>query len=213
MPEGVIRVNNFNIELKITERDKKIIKYFGMFLIVVGFVFLVIKPCFDKAIEYSDQKAELELQLDEMQNKIDNKVNLENQLQNNKITFNNNSKNYYNLMSNQEIDNMITTLFRTYGLTARDLSISTDEQTASLNNYNQGKDEETADASYSSIYVSKITVKSDGSVDNFKALIDYIYDNMNGVLVESYSISSATSNNTTSTTLNLSIDLYMVSKE
>lgn len=206
-------MNNFNIELKITERDKKIIKYFGMFLIVVGFVFLVIKPCFDKAIEYSDQKAELEMQLDEMQNKIDNKANLESQLKNNKTTFNNNSKNYYNLMSNQEIDNMITTLFKNYGLTARDLSISTDEQTASLNNYNQGQDKDTEATKYSDVYVSKITVKSDGSVDNFKALIDYIYDNMNGVLVESYSISSATSNNTTSTTLNLSIDIYMVSKE
>lgn len=208
-------MNNFNIEVKITERDKKIIKYFGMFLIVVVFTFLVIKPCFDKAIEFSDQKTELQLQLDEMQNTIDNKDNLENEIQNNKNVFNNNSKDYYNLMSNQEIDNLITTLFRNYGLTARDLSISTDEQTASLNDYNQGQDEETETnaTSYSNVYVSKITVKSDGNVDNFKALIDYIYDNMNGVLVENYSISSATSNNTTSTTLNLSIDIYMVSKE
>lgn len=207
-------MNKFNIELKVTERDKKIIKYFGIFLIVIGFTFLIIKPCFDQAVAYSDQKSELEFKLDEMQSKVDNKADLEHQMENYKKAFVTKSNDFYGLMTNQEIDNMVTGLFQTYGLTARDLAISIDEKKAALSNYNISQDsKDTGKKEYSTIYVSNITVKSDGNKDNFKNLIDHIYNDMPGILIENYSISSAATSNTTSTTLNLSIDIFMVSKE
>lgn len=209
-------MNRFNIELKITERDKRIIKYFGLFLIVVGFSYLVIKPCLDQAIKYNDQKEELELELAEMQNMVDNKALFQSQVTSYQKLLLEKSEDFYDRMTNQELDNMITSLFESYGLNARDLNISTDEKKAILANYVQAannKNTKTPVAQeFSNIYVSDISIRATGSKENFRKLIDYIYQEMPGVLIESYSIVDERSSTNNNTALSLSINVYMVSK-
>lgn len=216
MLEGVAKMNRFNIELKITERDKKIIKYFGLFLIVVGFSYLIIKPCLDNAIEYSDKKTELEFELAEMENMVDNKINFQTQVNNYTKLLETKAADFYDRMTNQEIDNMITTLFQSYGLDAKDLTISVDEKKAIVANYVQSeknKDSKTPVAQeFSNIYVSDISVKSTGSKENFRKLLDHIYNEMPGVLIENYSIVTETSSKNNITSLNLSINIFMVAK-
>lgn len=209
-------MNRFNIELKITERDKRIIKYFGLFLIVVGLSYLVIKPCLDQAIKYNDQKEELELELAEMQNMVDNKALFQSQVTSYQKLLLEKSEDFYDRMTNQELDNMITSLFESYGLNARDLNISTDEKKAILANYVQAannKNTKTPVAQeFSNIYVSDISIRATGSKENFRKLIDYIYQEMPGVLIESYSIVDERSSTNNNTALSLSINVYMVSK-
>lgn len=216
MPEGVIKVNRFNIELNVTERDKKIIKYFGLFLIVIGFSFLVIKPCLERAIEYSDERDELEFELAEMENMVDNKINFQNQVDKFTKLLQTKSEDFYDLMTNQEIDNMVTNLFSNFGLDAKSLNISVDEKKAIVSNYVQlekNSDEKTPIAQdFSNIYVSEISVKSTGSKEDFRKLLDHIYNEMPGILIDNYSIVSETTSRTSTTSLNLSINIFMVSK-
>lgn len=112
------------LEMKFTERDKKLIIFLSLFLLIVGLGYFVIKPLYAKVQELSAQAQELELEVEQTKRALERlpalrRINEE--LLANKqdeLTI------FYDYMPSQELDKMITELTLHQLLGAKNLTIS-----------------------------------------------------------------------------------------
>ena len=123
------------MKIELTERDKKLLTFMGVFVIVVLIGYYLVIPQLKKATEYNDEIAEQELLQDVYSQKVANlpivemnNLELENLIEGAK-------DNYYPMMESEEIDKLVTnTVIEKYGLKAYDLSIG-EKAPASLGAY------------------------------------------------------------------------------
>lgn len=112
------------LEMKFTERDKKLIVFLSLFLLIVGIGYFVVRPLYEKVGQLQAQADELELQVEQTQNYLVRlpqlrKVNEELQGQKrDELQI------FYPYMESQELDKMITGLTLHESLGAKNLTIT-----------------------------------------------------------------------------------------
>lgn len=112
------------MKIELIERDKKLLTFMGVFVIVVLIGYYLIIPQLKKATEYNDEIEEQELLQDVYSQKIANLPVVELNNQELEKLIEGAKDNYYPMMENDEIDNLVTnTVIEKYGLKAYDLSI------------------------------------------------------------------------------------------
>ena len=110
--------------MKFTERDKKLIVFLSLFLLIVGIGYFVVRPLYEKVGQLQAQADELELQVEQTQNYLVRlpqlrKVNEELQGQKrDELQI------FYPYMESQELDKMITGLTLHESLGAKNLTIT-----------------------------------------------------------------------------------------
>lgn len=112
------------LEMKFTERDKKLIVFLSLFLLIVGIGYFVVRPLYEKVGQLQAQADELELQVEQTQNYLVRlpqlrKVNEELQgRRRDELQI------FYPYMESQELDKMITGLTLHESLGAKNLTIT-----------------------------------------------------------------------------------------
>ncbi len=113
------------MKIELTERDKKLLTFMGVFVIVVIIGYYLIIPQLKKASEYNDEIEEQELLQDVYQQKILALSDVEMYNSELEKLIEGAKDNYYPIMDSDEVDNLVTnTVIEKYGLKAYDLSIS-----------------------------------------------------------------------------------------
>lgn len=112
------------LEMKFTERDKKLIVFLSLFLLIVGVGYFVVRPLYLKVDELQMQADDLEMQVAQTQSYLARlpqlrKVNEE--LKNDKQQE---LQDFYPYMESQELDKMITGLTLHESLGAKNLTIT-----------------------------------------------------------------------------------------
>ena len=104
---------------KLTKRDKILLYFLAIFLIITGFTALLIIPSWNRADELSANLEEAQSTRDRM----DTSIAMIPQNQRDQLIAD-----IYPVMENQAVDKMITNLILDYGLDAKDFIISVDPQ-------------------------------------------------------------------------------------
>ena len=123
------------MKIELTERDKKLLTFMGVFVIVVLIGYYLTIPQLKKAGEYQEEIEEQEIIQNAYQQKIIALSEVEVYNTELEKLIEGSKENYYPMMDSDEVDNLVTnTVIEKYGLTAYDLSIS-EKSLASLSPY------------------------------------------------------------------------------
>ena len=112
------------LEMKFTERDKKLIVFLSLFLLIVGIGYFVVRPLYEKVGQLQAQADELELQVEQTQNylvRLPQLRKMNEELQGQKQDE---LQIFYPYMESQELDKMITGLTLHESLGAKNLTIT-----------------------------------------------------------------------------------------
>lgn len=120
---------------ELTKRDKKLLILLGIILVVTGFVFLAIKPL---AVRLKETKANLEKE-EELRQINQKKISLYSDLADYDDALHKkiekNVEDFYEMMTSEEIDRMLTDMALGYHLEARNLDIQIPEEEEELEPY------------------------------------------------------------------------------
>ena len=120
---------------ELTKRDKKLLILLGIILVVTGFVFLAIKPL---AVRLKETKANLEKE-EELREINQKKISLYSDLADYddalQKKIEKNVEDFYEMMTSEEIDRMLTDMALGYHLEARNLDIQIPEEEEELEPY------------------------------------------------------------------------------
>ena len=120
---------------ELTKRDKKLLILLGIILVVTGFVFLAIKPL---AVRLKETKANLEKE-EELREINQKKISLYSDLADYDDALHKkiekNVEDFYEMMTSEEIDRMLTDMALGYHLEARNLDIQIPEEEEKLEPY------------------------------------------------------------------------------
>lgn len=110
--------------MKFTERDKKLIVFLSLFLLIVGIGYFVVRPLYEKVGQLQAQADELEMQVEQTQNylvRLPQLRKMNEELQGQKQDE---LQIFYPYMESQELDKMITGLTLHESLGAKNLTIT-----------------------------------------------------------------------------------------
>ena len=173
------------LETKISEKDILLLKRVVPLLIIVLLFFMVLKPRYESITAGLAEKENLEYTLDEKSFMVDqlplNKKIIEDC--NNKL--NEGYEKYYDVLSNQSIDDIFTSLSYKFGLQVLNFTVAIDDSVLSMPGYLVNES-----LCCNSILRKSVTLQVEGKRDNIQALIDYIYED-SGIFVKSYSINDS----------------------
>lgn len=112
------------MKIELTERDKKLLTFMGVFVIVVLIGYYLTLPQLKKAGEYQDEIEEQEIVQNVYEQKVMQLGVVEAYNDELEKLIDGSKDNYYPMMESDEIDNLVTnTVIEKYGLTSYDLSI------------------------------------------------------------------------------------------
>ncbi len=123
------------LEMKFTERDKKLVVFLTLFLLIVGGGYFGIRPLYTKVQELGTQAEELEMQAEQTKSHIASLPQIRTtneQLQNDRQQE---LKDFYPYMESQELDKMITELTLQASLGAKNLTITIPEESYTITPY------------------------------------------------------------------------------
>ena len=170
------------LETKISEKDILLLKRVVPLLIIVLLFFMVLKPRYESITAGLAEKENLEYTLDEKSFMVDqlplNKKIIEDC--NNKLDEG--YRKYYAVLSNQEIDDIFTSLSYKFNLQVLNFTVDIDDSFMSMHSYLLNDN-----LTYNSFISKSVTLQVEGDRNNIQSLIDYIYEDT-GVFVRSYSI-------------------------
>lgn len=211
------------LELKITQHDKKLLYFLAIFVIVVGFGFLVIRPLVVANLEVSKKLGVAQ----EKKSNLEQKVGLSTS---SKKVYNTLSKdleksvsNFYPMMKSEEIDKMITDLLLDYGVFSRDLDIQVGTDEVELKPYGKDGTEDKEEIS-TGIYAAGVSVTATGKRNTLQKIIDTLARDYPSIRITAYNWSSelqtVNSDNTTgelkldkTSVLTLNLEVYMYDED
>ncbi|MEF9945398.1 MAG: hypothetical protein RR869_00295 [Lachnospiraceae bacterium] len=215
----------------LTKRDKTLLQFLAIAVILVAFGSLLIFPQWNKMGKLSDRVAEKKLEQKEVQMSIQQIPLLQQQIKDNQTTYETAVKDFYPMMESHEIERMITKMILDQGLSSYDLEVSSrparstmlpyfasaqavamglsEEQITqaqqSQTDVQQDTTTEDAKDGQKILYSSRVHVTVVGNRDNMKKLIDTLYDSHPSIRITGYSVDSETvMNRETQTTADLS---------
>ena len=198
------------LEMKITERDKKLLVFLAVFLIAAAFLLLVIMPGFDRAQELREEITASTQSKMEMDSKIAQLPNLEEQLGVMQKEWEAISEDLYPMMESQDIDKIVTDEVIAQGLTTKSMKITMNQDPVSLQPYlwkekqeqqNQAAAAEASDGdgeaaeadsaavdsgqeeTSTGIYSAKVNLSVEGSREKIRRLMDRFVNEYTAVRV------------------------------
>jgi hypothetical protein len=208
-------------EMKMTEKDKKLLVFLGVFVVVVCFSYWGIRPFVKDIIEINDQmaddediKQEYDLKLSELPLlQADNE-----KLEENIVAV---RETYFSMMTSDEIDKYLTNMVLSYNLYSYDLSISMPNDLCTLEPYQYSNkalygdtdkteddededisledeeeaedDDEDEDAVNTGIYTAQVTLKLGGAQEDLTRLVDDLSNTDQKLRISSYSYNTTQS--------------------
>lgn len=215
----------------LTKRDKTLLQFLAIAVILVAFGSLLIFPQWNKMGKLSDRVAEKKLEQKEVQISIQQIPKLQQQIKENQTTYETAVKDFYPMMESHEIERMITKTILDQGLSSYDLEVSSrptlstmlpyfasaqavvmglsEEQITqaqqSQTDVQQNTTTEDAKGGQKILYSSRVRVTVVGNQDNMKKWIDTLYYSYPSIRITGYSVDSETvMNRETQTTADLS---------
>lgn len=228
---------------KLTERDKKLLTFLAVFLLLAGFCVFLILPAMERREELKLQITEAQEKKDTMTAAIDRYPALASRYEELKKSSGEVLEDYYPLMTSQEIDREITGIVVNHQTEAINLNIVMDEEAPELALYyaagetaEETETEEKEEARAADIYhdaaedtpkaeeeaalpristlkKATVTLAVKGSRGQLAALADYFIMKCPGIHMNSYAYSEPTEKEEELPVLNLDMDFYMCDKE
>lgn len=212
------------IETKITERDKKLLVFLAVFLIVVGFTMLIIVPGIQSISALSVENVSSTLTKEEMDAKIEKLPILTQELEDKKAEWAEMNGELFGMMASQDIDKIVTDEVTSCGLNMKSLNIVMNEELGELSVYGEIQEEESTEAAdetedevNSGIHSASVSLSVEGSQDRISMLTDRFAD-YTAVRVTSMKydtnevVDDAGLVKATNTVLNLEMEFYMCEK-
>lgn len=209
--------------LKMTERDKKLLVFLAIFLIVVGGGAGIIFPLMNKSQELSEQLAEARIEQTEKEMKVQTVSALKEKNQALKEDLTNTQQEFYGILPSMEIDKSLTARALAHGVTVIDMDISQpvigeyaaliDYQTMLKQQLMQSMEEDTGEeaepAVYSGIYTAKVQMAMTGSRGALQAMLDDCAALEPKLRIAEFLWQKNTRDGADVYTLSLSMELYM----
>lgn len=206
------------MKLKITQHDKKLLYFLAIFIIVVGFGGLVIRPLIVCNLQVSKKVEKAQEEKSDLEQKVGLSASSKKVYDTLLKDLKKSVSDFYPMMKSEEIDKMITDLLLDYGVFSRDLDIQIGTDEAQLKPYGKEntKDEEVS----TGIYVASVTVTATGKRNTLQKVIDTLGRDYPSTRITSYNWSSelqtVNSDNTTgelqlehTSVLTLNLEIYM----
>jgi len=145
------------LEMKMTERDKKLLIFLSMFVVVVGIGYWVLLPIVKNIKETEQQIEDARFEKQENDIKISMLPMLESETEDLEKEIVTARADFYPMMTSDEVDKMLTGIALDYNLNAFDLDILMPDEESSLDAYQYAVDgEDSVEEDYES---------NDGSID------------------------------------------------
>ncbi|MGN1405767.1 MAG: hypothetical protein ACI4WM_05815 [Erysipelotrichaceae bacterium] len=173
------------LETKISEKDILLLKRVIPLLVIVVLFFMVLKPKYESITAGLAEKDNLEYTLDEKSFMVDQLPMNKRIIEDCNKKLDEGYKKYYNVLSNQEIDDIFTSLSYKFNLQVINFGVDVDDSIMSMHGYLVNDS-----LSYNGFICKSVTLQVEGTRDNIQALIDYVYEDT-GVFVKSYSINES----------------------
>ena len=215
------------MELTITQRDKKLLVFLAVFLIVTGFLRFGIIPAWEKGTRLQEQIS----QADASSASVESAISLYSSLQGQYETLSGNweevSEDFYHIMSSQEIDRMLNGILQEKQAEAVSLNIEMENEKALLlksylneeqengktgvSQPDSGTESQEDSVSEKMVCGAKINFCIQGTMEQLRDVLDSIYQDCPGIHVNSYAFSSTSQEGIRQ--LDLDMYLYMCDKE
>lgn len=205
---------------KLTERDKKLLIFLAVFIVVIGIGAGVLLPLIQKSQDLSSELADARLERQEKEMKVAMLPSMrekEKQLQENLSQV---QQEFYKVMPSMEIDKMLTDLALARGLQVQDLNISLPlkgqytelmDYTAMLNQQAAGAEDESSSGLlvYSGASTASVTMVMTGERVNLQAMLDACAIQEPRLRISNFQWQKNTRGETGGYTLAVSMELYM----
>lgn len=209
------------LEMNVSEKDKKLLVFLVIFLIVVGCILLIIKPGIERAALLNEEIAISTMDKLDMDNKILTIPALEMQLDAKKKEWKDINTKFYPIMESRDVDKIVTNEVLACGANTRSLQIAVNTHTPSNIVAFQtagSKDEATNNSELiSELYIASIHLVVEGTDANVRKLTDRFVNEYEAARVTS--IVYATEKNLSEedqeiekTVLNIDLEFYMFEK-
>lgn len=207
------------MEFKITERDKKLLFFLAVFIILVIPLWFVLRPAVSKGKEIKAELVTAEEQKTQMEEEIHKYFDNVNELKKNNAEYQKEAKEVNPVMENNQVDKLITDMVTGCGMKVKSLSITRNADMKAVSPYFNSKmaeempDENKGDNSSGenendrSVYTTTVTLTAEGSSDNMYKLIDNISSKMPAIKAIYY---TPAFNKDGSVTLSTGLTVYMV---
>lgn len=215
------------MELTITQRDKKLLVFLAVFLIVTGFLRFGIIPAWEKGTRLQEQIAEADISSASVESAISLYSSLQVQYETMSQNWEEVSEDFYDIMSSQEIDRMLNGILQENQAEAVSLNIDMENEKSLLLKpylYKEQPGSTAVEGQSVSGAVSqedlsaedlvrwaKINFCIQGTEEQLRAVLDSIYQECPGIHVNSYAFSSTSQEGIRQ--LDLDMYLYMCDKE
>lgn len=211
------------LELKITQHDKKLLYFLAIFVIVVGFGFLVIRPLVVANLEVSKKLSVAQEQKSDLEQKVGLSTSSKKVYDTLLKDLEKSVANFYPMMKSEEIDKMITDLLLDYGVFSRDLDIQVGTDEVELKPYGKDVTEDKEEIS-TGIYAASVSVTATGKRNTLQQVIDTLARDYPSIRITAYNWSSelqtVNSDNTTgelkldkTSVLTLNLEVYMYDED
>lgn len=228
-----------NITMEITERDKKLLLFMAIFVIVLGFGFFVIRP-----LSQADAQLQIELEsqqelMMETQQKLIMLPAMESSLEKTQEELEEAAKDFYPVMKSQEIDRLLTGIVVDKGLESRQLTITmpkgelqldpfyasaaaAEESMAQAASGEDGSTAQAAETVFTGIYAAQVQMTIRGSRVTMQQMVDELTRNYPSIRItsagwgtENSSVRNVDGEYVTSVndTLQLGLEVYMYRKD
>lgn len=216
------------MEMKITERDKKLLSFLACAVILAGMVFLAVMPLIQRGAELDDRKMELENQQWEMEQKLSLYDSLKAASERINKDLAEELQDFYPRMGSSAVDKEISGIVLEAGLQAVDMSITIPEEEAvcvpyPLSEYGAemaGQAENASGDSANSmmnIYKAAVSLKAGGGYEKVQALLDVLNRDYPAIRVSGFSLEKLESSRSIGGVdlqpgdylVQLNLDLYM----
>ncbi len=205
------------IDMKVSEKDKKLLVFLVVFLTIVGCILLIIKPGIERAAHLNEEIAISEIDKLEMDNKILTIPALELQLDAKKKEWEDINTMFYPIMESRDVDKIVTNEVLMCGVNTRSLQIA-------INTHNPSDivafrtTTSTEDGGLvSELYIATIHLVVEGTEANVRILTDRLVNEYKAARVTSMAYTteknlSEENQEAEKTILDINLEFYMFEK-
>jgi cell division protein FtsB len=185
------------LEMKITEKDKKLLLFLSIFVIVICFGYWGIYPLWTNIRQVNAQIQEDRETLADNQWKAVQVEGLREERTRMLAEIESMKENYYDMMTSDQVDRYMTTMALEHNLQAKDLDIVMPEESSRLEPYQysaKGRSDSTNTGSTTAdtgIYAVTVTMKLTGARADLEKLMDDLAGIDQKLLVKNYSYSTS----------------------
>lgn len=201
------------LETVVTERDKRLIVLLGLFLIVIGLIWIFIKPTFDDMLTLRTEIATQQTTADALQQHINLIPTRKQEVTALKGEVKTAAKDLYGRMESQEIDNLLTNMALDYGFAKsdlRELTIQNSGEFLILAPYLSTDENEAV--TMTGIYGVEVTFTLYGTREKLQPFLNLLVNKHKSIRVKDF-IWTQDNTNDKNYYLNLGLEIYMTNKE